>query len=579
MVLIGSTLFLLISLFTAKALLERNRARTEGMVREVSAEVGDLSRRVVDEYGKQIVELKARTVAQELSHRLWGRDTTDYEALRADDELRALATEPVEGWEADAGYVDVYDREGVAVWHPKRDLEGMSFAVLKDQHPRMWELVELTFTQDNVAGYYDFPNEKTGEVERKYMFVKHIPGTRLAVAATVRIATFFDPVEAKLDAANQQVRDELFELSARHSREFVSSFLRISLVGGGVVALVGVLLGVWFSGVLARPILALEQVAEQMQGGDFRHTVPEFGPHEVAGLARVFNHLAGHLTELLGRIKDLADHVSETATGIEQTAVAEERRLRDLGASTTQIATTTKQISATSEELANTVSDVTGRTAETATLAGQGQEALAGVAAAMAELREASAEVADGFTLIRAKARDISGILGMIGKVADQTNLLSLNAHIAAEEAGEHGLEFSGVAREMRRLADHTSVSARDIAKMIQAMETAVQAGAAQMGRYEQEVAHGVATVQRITDQLEQITANVQELTPRLQAVDEGMRSQAEGASEISAAVMHLDATARRTGESVAQFRRATGNLNEAVALLNGQLSRFQTGG
>jgi methyl-accepting chemotaxis protein WspA len=131
----------------------------------------------------------------------------------------------------------------------------------------------------------------------------------------------------------------------------------------------------------------------------------------------------------------------------------------------------------------------------------------------------------------------------------------------------------------MRRLADHTSVSARDIAKMIQAMETAVQAGAAQMGRYEQEVAHGVATVQRITDQLEQITANVQELTPRLQAVDEGMRSQAEGASEISAAVMHLDATARRTGESVAQFRRATGNLNEAVALLNGQLSRFQTGG
>jgi len=118
-----------------------------------------------------------------------------------------------------------------------------------------------------------------------------------------------------------------------------------------------------------------------------------------------------------------------------------------------------------------------------------------------------------------------------ITKVADQTNLLSLNAAIEAEKAGEYGRGFAVVATEIRRLADQTAVATYDIEQMVKEMQSAVSAGGMGMDKFSEEVRRGVNEVQQVSHQLTQIIQQVQALMPRFESVNEGMQAQATGAT------------------------------------------------
>ncbi len=115
------------------------------------------------------------------------------------------------------------------------------------------------------------------------------------------------------------------------------------------------------------------------------------------------------------------------------------------------------------------------------------------------------------------KTGNINSVVTTITKVADQTNLLSLNAAIEAEKAGEYGLGFGVVAMEIRRLADQTAVATYDIEKMVKEMQSAVSAGVMGMDKFSEEVRRGVEEVRQVSAQLAQIIHQVQALTPRFQ--------------------------------------------------------------
>ena len=146
---------------------------------------------------------------------------------------------------------------------------------------------------------------------------------------------------------------------------------------------------------------------------------------------------------------------------------------------------------------------------------------------------------------IKENALGIGSIVSTMTRVADQTNLLSLNAAIEAEKAGEYGLGFSVVASEIRRLADQTSVAVLDIEDMVNSMEASVSAGATEMDAFSRKVSSAVDKINKTGKQLDGIMERVRSLPPRFETVNEGMEAQSQSAGQISETMNHLNIITR----------------------------------
>ena len=133
----------------------------------------------------------------------------------------------------------------------------------------------------------------------------------------------------------------------------------------------------------------------------------------------------------------------------------------------------------------------------------------------MRHVMEAAGSINAKLAVLNEKAGNINQVVTTITKVADQTNLLSLNAAIEAEKAGEYGRGFAVVATEIRRLADQTAVATYDIEQMVKEIQSAVSAGVMGMDKFSEEVRRGMQEVQQVGGQLSQIIQQVQALAPR----------------------------------------------------------------
>jgi methyl-accepting chemotaxis protein WspA len=265
-----------------------------------------------------------------------------------------------------------------------------------------------------------------------------------------------------------------------------------------------------------------------------------------------------------------------TATEIAATAKEQQSTTNEIAATTAEIGATSKEISATSKELDKTMNEVNQVAEDTAHLANSGQSAIARMESTMRQIMEASSSITAKLAVLSEKTANINSVVTTITKVADQTNLLSLNAAIEAEKAGEYGLGFAVVAMEIRRLADQTAVATYDIEKMVEEMQSAVAAGVMGMDKFSEEVRHGGDEIRQVSTQLAQIIHQVQTLSPRFQTVSEGMHAQATGAQQISETLTQLSDAAHQTAESLRESNVAIEQLNEAARGLQTSVARFK---
>ncbi len=265
-------------------------------------------------------------------------------------------------------------------------------------------------------------------------------------------------------------------------------------------------------------------------------------------------------------IATLISAVTVTRTGnLQQLSTANE-----IAATTSEIGATSQEISSTSKELVRTMNEVSSVAEDSAALAGSGQIGLTQMEATMQQVMDAAAAINAKLAVLSEKAGNINQVVTTITRVADQTNLLSLNAAIEAEKAGEYGRGFAVVATEIRRLADQTSVATYDIDQIVKEIQSAVAAGVMGMDKFSQEVRLGMQAVQQVGGQLSQIIHQVQALAPRVESVNEGMQAQATGAEQISEALMQLSGAAQQTVVSLRRSSEAMDDLHQVAGSLAG---------
>ncbi len=393
----------------------------------------------------------------------------------------------------------------------------------------------------------------------------------------VTVRSLFADIAQKCDAAFQVFNGPVDDFRLREK----AHSWRIAILGGTGVALIALaclLVGRFQFSAVAVPLSRLVASLERMRQGDFTERLALDQKDEFGAVSQGVNRLADDLGELVRQVQRSGIQVNTTATEIAANAKEQQGTAHEIAATTAEIGATSKEISATSKELVKTMNEVNQVAEETAHLAGSGQAAIARMEATMRQIMDASGSITAKLAVLSEKTSNINSVVTTITKVADQTNLLSLNAAIEAEKAGEYGLGFAVVAMEIRRLADQTAVATYDIEKMVKEMQSAVAAGVMGMDKFSEEVRRGVEEVRQVSTHLAQIIHQVQTLSPRFQTVNEGMHAQATGAEQISETLTQLSEAAQHTAESLRQSNHAIEQLNGAARGLQTSVARFKFG-
>lgn len=324
---------------------------------------------------------------------------------------------------------------------------------------------------------------------------------------------------------------------------------------------------------LERAVHAARRIAD----GNLAEPVPPSEAADESGLLLdAFEQMTSNLNRIVGQVQHASIQINSTATELAATSRELESTATGFGASATEVAAATRQISTTGEELLHTMQAVADSAAGAAEKAQDSRNGLRSMQTSVRRLDDAAHSVAARLSAINEKAKGINAIVATITKVADETNLLSVNASIEAEKAGEFGLGFLIVAREIRRLADQTASATLDIERMIRQMQSAVSAGVSEMDRFGDSLRTVLDDVDRVGNRVQGIIAHVEDDTIRFVQVTEGMRSQAAGAKQIDEAMRELSVGARQTIQSAGEFGNAANDLERAIASLKVTVSSMR---
>ncbi len=282
-------------------------------------------------------------------------------------------------------------------------------------------------------------------------------------------------------------------------------------------------------------------------------------------VAQSFNQMAENFEAIIGRLQQIGIVLSNSATEIASASKEQEIIIVEQEATTREIAIAANEISSTAKEFATTMNDVNRVAEQTSGLALKGKDSLSNMETIMRQMVDASSNIAAKLAILNEKAGNITSVITTITKVADQTNLLSLNASIEAEKAGEYGRSFAVIAREIRRLADQTAISTLDIEKMVNEIMTAVSSSVMGVDDFTQEIRNGVEQVGKVSGQFTTIIEQVQAFTARFELVNQGMQAQSTGAEQINESISQLSQTAQQTSESIHQFHKTIQELNQAA--------------
>jgi methyl-accepting chemotaxis protein WspA len=348
----------------------------------------------------------------------------------------------------------------------------------------------------------------------------------------------------------------------------------------GISLLVAVLAAGFCGLLLMRAIMApmnrIVKILEIMRTGDLSGRLNLERKDEFGAVETGFNDMMTELTSLVSQAQRSSVQVTTSVTEIAATSKQQQATATETAATTTEIGATSREIAATSRDLVRTMTEVSTAADQASVLAGSGQQGLARMEDTMHSVMGAADLVNAKLAILNEKAGNINQVVVTIVKVADQTNLLSLNAAIEAEKAGEYGRGFAVVATEVRRLADQTAVATYDIEQMVREIQSAVSAGVMGMDKFSEEVRRGMSEVQQVGEQLSQIIHQVQALAPRVLMVNEGMQAQATGAEQINHALVQLGDASSQTVESLRQASFAIDELSQVAVGLRSGVSRFK---
>jgi methyl-accepting chemotaxis protein WspA len=289
----------------------------------------------------------------------------------------------------------------------------------------------------------------------------------------------------------------------------------------------------------------------------------------VVGLAVVFQLLANlhvyrRFTQSLSLLQRVGVHTCTSANELASLIHQLEVTIEEQAASSNEIVASTKEISSSALELGENMDEIARVAFDTSHWSAESQDSLEQLDDTMRRMARASNEIAAKLGVLDEKAGNINSVVKLIAKIAEQTNLLSLNAAIEAEKAGEYGMGFSVVAREIRRLADQTSIALFDIGQIVKEIQSQVSINVMGMDKFAKEIGLTVEDVRKISWKLNGTIEQTMALSPRFDLIHDGMKMQNLGTVQITESMSQFSEGIHQTAQSIHNSRQTVALLTDA---------------
>ncbi|MGL5814172.1 MAG: methyl-accepting chemotaxis protein [Aeromonas sp.] len=341
--------------------------------------------------------------------------------------------------------------------------------------------------------------------------------------------------------------------------------------------LLGTLVALLFSRRLTRDIASLVTRAGQVADGRLpAEPLPVLRQDELGGLTGSINRMSGQLRQLVGEIQGAVGQVQGACGEVGRTSNTIVEELASQNQRVDTVAAAIEQMSVSTRDVAGNIAEAAEAARQTERQARQGGDALVRMETTMAQIAVMITEANQAMGLLSSQSEQVGRVTEVIATIAEQTNLLALNAAIEAARAGEQGRGFAVVADEVRQLASRTSQSTAEINQTIGSIQHQTRQTADTIGSGTRLVAQGQEVVTSVTGALETMMQLVQDLSSQLGTIATATDQQSRVAQEVAGTVEEIATLSRHSSEHSRQGEAIVERLTQETGRLTSAISRFE---
>ena len=386
----------------------------------------------------------------------------------------------------------------------------------------------------------------------------------------------FEAIRGILDQLGESVGKEagVLQKSAQDEKNSAMNTILILVV---IALIVAVLVIVYFPRLITGPVNQLSRVLGQMAEGkgDLTIRMPDVGNDEIGVMSRNFNRFITGMQQMIGNIQAVAQEVSSAGQNLQTSSADSQKISTDYSHLMEQVATANHQMGLAIQEVSSNTQQVSE---EAKTADSSARDVAAQFRQAMTEIQSLADNINQSGDVIQelvAETTNIASVLDVIKGIAEQTNLLALNAAIEAARAGEQGRGFAVVADEVRTLASKTQQSTGDINVMIEKLRSGVTRAVSSMEESQERAVRTVDYANQSETNIQSVSAAMVSISDRILQVASAIEEQTSVINEINhnlTSAKDLSSAGTASTNTIAQ---AVKGLNQQSENLRAEVSSF----
>ncbi len=410
---------------------------------------------------------------------------------------------------------------------------------------------------------------------------EHIKTAKLAIEnnSTAVTAIFQDPYgswRTVFTPINDDNGKLIALLGIDYSADYINTIIKTSVIKQIVIAVIGILLLLVLLYIiidrLLKPLKKVVNAANQVANGELVNVDLEITKDEIGNLSKSINTMVSNLQHIILNIRNTSDNVSSAANQLTVNATETYNSAttiaQDMGQITQNAEASmvmTEETAAAMEETATgiqQIADSANTAAESSVSASQaserGNHVVQQVIAQMELINDSVEQIGTTINGLHINTKKISDIVNLITAIADQTNLLALNAAIEAARAGEHGKGFAVVADEVRRLAEQSSQSATEIYNLISTIQADSNASITVMEKGKEDVKAGMEFTNEVGEIFKEILTSSEEVASQIREISAASQQISASSEEVAASVNNIKQSTEQSSEFSANVSNAT---------------------